>query len=240
MTMHTTRLLARDLVAEDTLAFHFERPPGFEFKPGQAMDVVLGADQTSTQPEVRHTFSIVSAPFQNELMVATRMRDSAFKRALGALPMGSALTLDGPFGSLGLHKAAARAAVFIAGGIGITPFMSMLRQAAHLQTPQDLLLLYSNHRPEDAAFLGELQQLATANPRFHMHATMTQMGRSTQPWAGHTGPIDSGFVQRATQGLAAPICYIAGPPAMVEAMRQVLAGAGVDEDDVRSEEFFGY
>lgn len=240
MTMHTTRLLARDLVAEDTLAFHFERPPGFEFKPGQAMDVVLGADQTSTQPEVRHTFSIVSAPFQNELTVATRMRDSAFKRALGALPMGSALTLDGPFGSLGLHKAAARAGVFIAGGIGITPFMSMLRQAAHLQTPQDLLLLYSNHRPEDAAFLGELQQLATANARFHMHATMTQMGRSTQPWAGHTGPIDSGFVQRATQGLAAPICYIAGPPAMVEAMRQVLAGAGVDEDDVRSEEFFGY
>lgn len=240
MTQHTTPLLARALIAEGTMAFHFERPPGFDFKPGQAMDVVLGADPASSQPEARHAFSIVSAPFQNELVVATRMRDSAFKNALAALPVGAQLTLDGPFGSLGLHKATARAGVFIAGGIGITPFMSMLRHAARQQTPQDLLLLYSNHRPEDAAFLGELQQLETVNPRFRMAATMTQMSRSTQPWAGHTGPIDSDFVQRATQGLPAPIFYIAGPPAMVEAMRQVLAGAGIDEDDVRSEEFYGY
>lgn len=240
MTLHTTRLLTRDLVAEGTMAFHFERPPGFDFKPGQAMDVVLGADQASTQPEARHAFSIVSAPFQNELVIATRMRGSTFKNTLAALPLGTQVILDGPFGSLGLHKATARAGVFIAGGIGITPFMSMLRHTAQQQTPQDLLLLYSNHRPEDAAFLGELQQLETVNSRFHMVATMTQMDRSTQPWAGPMGPIDSALVQRITHDLPAPIFYIAGPPAMVEAMRQVLAGAGIDEDDVRSEEFYGY
>ncbi len=240
MTMHSTRLLARELIAEGTMAFHFEKPPGFEFKPGQAMDVVLGTDTASSQPEVRHTFSIVSAPFEKDLRIATRMRDSAFKNTLGTLPIGAQLTLDGPFGSLGLHRNPERAGIFIAGGIGITPFMSILRQAASSQAPQDLLLLYSNHRPEDAAFLDDLQQLETLNPRFHMTATMTQMGRSTQPWTRHTGPIDSGFVQRAAAGLPSPIFYIAGPPGMVEAMRQVLAGAGIDEDDVRSEEFYGY
>ena len=183
MTMNTTPLLARELVAEGTMAFHFERPPGFDFKPGQAMDVVPGADLASTQPEARHAFSIVSAPCQNELLIATRMRGSTSKDALAALPAGAQVTLDGPFGSLGLHKATARAGVFIAGGRGITPFMSMLRHAAQQQTPQDLLLLYSNHRPEDAAFLSELQQLETVNARFHMAATMTQRDRSSQPWA---------------------------------------------------------
>ena len=240
MTMHTTRLLARELVAEGTMAFHFERPPGFEFKPGQAMDVVLGADTASTQQDVRHAFSIVSAPFQQELLITTRMRGSAFKNALGTLPIGTQLTLDGPFGSLGLHKNPDRAGIFIAGGIGITPFMSILRQAVHHPVPQELLLLYSNHRPEDAAYLTELQQLEATNPRFHMTATMTQMGRSTQPWAGHRGPIDSAFVRSAAGDLPAPIFYIAGPPAMVEAMRQVLVVTGIDEDDVRSEEFHGY
>lgn len=240
MTTYTARLQAREPIAEGTMAFHFDKPPGFTFKPGQALDIVLGAGTASSETEARHAFSIVSAPFENELVIATRMRDSAFKRALGALPIGASVMIDGPFGSLGLHKAAARAGVFIAGGIGITPFMSILRQAASHPTPQNLLLLYANHRPEDAAFLTELQQLEAANPRFRMVATMTRMDRSARPWAGLTDRIDSGFVQRVASGLPAPVFYIAGPPGMVEAARQALAGAGIDEDDVRSEEFHGY
>ncbi len=236
MTIYSTRLVSREPLARGTLAFHLDKPAGFTFRPGQAMDVILpGA------AEARHSFSIVTAPHEPGLVFATRMREaSAFKRALGALADGAPLQIDGPFGSLTLHKKPNRAGVLIAGGIGITPFISMLRHAAHVQGEQDLVLLYSNHRPEDAPFLAELQALAQRYPKCRLFATMTDMAHASQPWDGATGRIDAAFIRRAAQGLADPVFYVAGPPAMVEALRDTLEDAGVDEDDVRSEEFFGY
>ena len=238
MATYTVKLLAKEPVAQGTMAFHLERPAGFEFRAGQAFEIILPGGPEGEDGS--HAFSIVTAPHEAELMFATRMRDSRFKRALGALPLGAELNIDGPFGSLTLHKNPARAAVLIAGGIGITPFMSMLRSAAEQQSQHKLVLLYSNRRPEDTAFLAELQALVKRNSRFHLMATMTDMGHSQQPWEGSTGIIDSAFVQHAIAGLAAPIFYVSGPPALVEAMRNTLVQAGVDEDDVRSEEFFGY
>lgn len=223
------------------MAFHFEKPSGFEFKPGQAIDVVLSGQMAGPDDQsAHHAFSIVSAPFQDELIIATRMRDSVFKHALKSLPIGSPVTIDGPFGSLGLHNDLTRAGVFIAGGIGITPFMSILRHAARNQRQQRLILLYSNRRPEDAAFLAELQQLAAQNERFRLVATMTQMSASHRPWGGQTGLITAELVKSVVGELAAPIFYVAGPPAMVEGMRQTLNRAGIDDDDIRSEEFYGY
>ena len=168
------------------------------------------------------------------------MRDSAFKRALKSLPIGAPAQLDGPFGSLTLHNNRARPAVFIAGGIGITPFMSILRQAARDQLPHALLLLYSNRRPEDAAFLSELQELERQNKRFRLIATMTQMNKSGQPWDGETHMIDEELVKKVSRDLSAPIYYVARPPAMIEAVRQTLNRAGVDDDHIRSEDFLGY
>lgn len=238
MATHTVKLVARQPVAQGTMAFHLEKPAGFEFRAGQALEVILpGAAEGDAG---RHAFSIVSAPHEGELVFATRMRDSAFKRALAVLPLGASLGIDGPFGSLTLHKKAERAGVLIAGGIGITPFMSMLRHAVEQRSAQTLVLLYSNRRPEDAAFLTELQALARRHPPLRLLATMTDMAHSTQAWDGATGHIDGAFVQRAVAGLPAPVFYVAGPPAMVEAMREALQDAGVDEDDVRSEEFYGY
>jgi len=240
MSACETRLEGREEIAEGTMAFHFAKPRDFSFKPGQAIDIILGYPSGPDAPSARHTFSIVSAPFEGELVVATRMRDSAFKRTLKSLAIGAPIKLDGPFGSLTLHGKQARPAVLIAGGIGITPFISMLRQAAHDQLPQRLLLLYSNRRPEDAAFLAELQQLERQNKAFRLVATMTQMGKSTWPWAGQTGVIDEALVKQVVGELSQPIYYLAGPPAMVEAMRQTLNFAGADDDDIRGEEFFGY
>jgi ferredoxin-NADP reductase len=238
MATHTVKLVARQPVAQGTMAFHLEKPAGFEFRAGQALEVILPGPAEGDAG--RHAFSIVSAPHEGELVFATRMRDSAFKRALAVLPLGASLGIDGPFGSLTLHKKAERAGVLIAGGIGITPFMSMLRHAVEQRSAQTLVLLYSNRRPEDAAFLTELQALARRHPPLRLLATMTDMAHSTQAWDGATGHIDGAFVQRAVAGLPAPVFYVAGPPAMVEAMREALQDAGVDEDDVRSEEFFGY
>jgi len=237
MGTHTTRLTGRHEVAQGTLAFTLDKPAGFTFRPGQAFDVTLPGAPGSGN-DVRHAFSIVSAPHEDHLAFATRMRDSAYKRTLAALPVGAPLEIDGPFGTLTLHGT--RPGVLIAGGIGITPFMSMLRDAAHRQGSRPLALLYSNRRPEDTAFWPELQALARRLPALRLEATMTGMAQSSAPWDGPTGLIDAAFVQRAGQGLAAPVYYVSGPPAMVRAMHETLRTAGVDDDDVRSEEFYGY
>jgi len=240
MTTYDVKLKKREEVAEGTMAFHFDKPAGFSFKSGQAIDVILINPPAGDAASGRHTFSLVSAPFQDDLVVATRMRDSVFKRALKSMSIGSSMRLEGPFGSLVLHNNRSRPAVFIAGGIGITPFMSILRQAAKDQLPQRLILLYSNRRPEDAAFLAELQQLEQQNKNFRLVATMTEMDKSSRPWKGQTRMIDEDLVKKINGDLSAPIYYLAGPPGMVEAVRQTLSHAGIDDDDIRSEEFYGY
>lgn len=233
------KLVGREEVAERTAAFHFSKPSGFHFKPGQAIDVILPGAASDATGE-RHAFSVVSAPFQNELVVATRMRQSAFKRGLDSLPIGQAVSIEGPFGSLTLHNNRARPALLIAGGIGITPFISILRQAAQDRLQHQLLLLYANRRPEDAAFLDELQRLPAANAQFRLVATMTRMATSVRQWDGETRPMREDLLRNLAGGLVAPICYVAGPPPMVAAVRQALNRAGVDDDDIRSEEFHGY
>ncbi len=240
MPSYETALKRRERLAEGTMAFHLEKPAGFTFKPGQSVNLEL-IDPPAEANSSRRTFSLVSAPFENELAIATRMRDgSAYKRALEALPLDSKIRLKGPLGVMTLHEDRARPAVFIAGGIGITPFMSMLRQAAHDRLGQRLLLLYSNRRPEDAAFLAELQELERRNARFDLHATMTDMGNSARAWNGARGMIDEETVKRFVGDAVAPVYYLAGPPTMVNAMSGVLRHAGVRDEDVNSEEFYGY
>src|SRR5215472_1967123 len=134
-TGHTAKLNCREQVAEGTMAFHFDKPNGFEFRAGQAIDVtLLDPPETDAEGDIR-TFSIASPPFEERLMIATRMRDTAFKRALKSLPLGTAVKIDGPSGSLTLHKNSSKPAIFLAGGIGITPFLSILRQATHESFP---------------------------------------------------------------------------------------------------------
>ena len=238
MPSYQVKLAGREELAEGTIAFRFEKPAGFNFKPGQAVVLEL-LDPPPEDGQKRRTFSLVSAPFESTLAIATRMRDTAFKRALKALPDGASLKLTGPIGQFTLADAA-RPAVFIAGGIGITPFMSMLRQAARDHAPHSLLLLYSNRRPEDAAFLGELQELDRHNGNFRLVATMTEMSKSARQWEGPTGFVDADLIKRAADGLMAPVYYVVGPPAMVAAMQETLRGTGVADDDIRSEEFYGY
>jgi ferredoxin-NADP reductase len=83
------KLLNRVEVAEGTMAFQFETPPEFDFKPGQSADLtLLNPPETDSEGNVR-TFSIASAPFEDQLRFATRMRDTAFKRSLKKMPLGS-------------------------------------------------------------------------------------------------------------------------------------------------------
>ena len=232
-------LLRRETVAEGTVAFHLQKPNGFVFKPGQAIDLVLDAPELGEDLK-RHAFSIVSAPDENELTITTRMRDSAYKHVLASLQAGGKVGIDGPFGSMTLHNNVSRPACFIAGGIGITPFMSMLRHACRVHSAHRLVLIYSNRRPKDAAFLPELQEMSRTNDHFRLVATMTDTDDSTAEWAGERRRIDAPFLASVLADLPSAITYVTGPPAMVAAVRAALTDAGIDEDDVRSEEFFGY
>jgi ferredoxin-NADP reductase len=173
-------------------------------------------------------------------MIATRMRDTAFKRSLKRVPLGTALKIDSPMGSFTLHKNSARPAVFLSGGIGITPFFSIVKQAAHEQLSHRLYLFHSNRRPEDAPFLESLKNLERVNANFHFVGTMTDMLQSKTKWDGETGLIDRAILSRHLSDLWEPIYYIAGPPALVTDMRKMLVSSGIDEDDIRTDEFAGY
>jgi ferredoxin-NADP reductase len=235
-----SRLLSRVEVAEGTMAFHFEKPSQFDFKPGQSADVtLLNPPETDSEGNTR-TFSIASSPFEDQLVFATRMRDTAFKRSLKKVAVGTDVKIDAAMGSFTLHKNSAKPAVFLAGGIGITPFISVVRQADHERLPHKLYLFYSNRRPEDAPFLETLQALERSNPNFRLICTMTAMPRSRMVWNGETGLIDNEMLSRHLTDLQGPIYYVAGPPSMVTGMRKMLVAAGVDEDDIRTEEFGGY
>lgn len=240
MAAYQVKLIRHEVIADGTMAFHFEKPADFRFKAGQSIDLTLIEPPETDAAGDTRAFSLTSAPFEDELGVATRLRDSAFKRVLKTLPPDTPLRVAGPFGSFTLHKNAARPAVFLAGGIGITPFFAILKEAAHQRLPHRLFLFYANKRPEDCAFLEELQRLEQANPNYRLIGTMTEMERSSQPWMGERGYIDAAMLRRAMDELYGPIYYLAGPPKMVAAMHKMLDEAGVDEDDLRTEEFAGY
>ncbi len=240
MPQFETRLTRSETLAEGTMAFHFARPEGFSFEAGQSMNVALVDPPETDAKGNRRTFSLASAPHEEELVIATRMRDTAYKRVLKAMAPGGRVSLRGPAGKFTLDRADARPAVFLAGGIGITPFVSMLRDAAHNKLPRDLWLFYSNRRPEDAAFLDELAALPRSNSRCRFVGTMVEMAKSSRPWSGETGFLDRAMLERHLKVLSASVYYMAGPPGLVEAMQKMLVDAGVTDEAIHTDEFFGY
>lgn len=237
---HTVRLVERRTVAEGTMAFLFEKPTGFEFTPGQFVDMTLLHAGGADEADKTRAFSIASAPQEQALMVATRLRDTAFKRELQRMPPGTAVHVEGPFGNLALHADQTRPAVLLAGGIGITPFRSMLVHAAMQGSPQRIVLFYSNRRPEDAPFLDELQALQQNNPRYTFVGIMTQPEKSSRPWRGETGRLTAALLSKYLPNVVAPIYYVVGPPGMVAGLRTMLKDAHINDRDIRTEQFAGY
>jgi ferredoxin-NADP reductase len=234
------KLQSRQEVAEGTIAFHFQNPSGWTFEAGQFIDMTLLKPRETDAEGNTRGFSIASAPFEDTLMIATRMRDTAFKRVLKTVPLGTEVKIEGPFGDLRLHDNVARPAVVLSGGIGITPFRSILLQADKANRPRRILFFYANRRPEDAPFLDEMRALARENARFTFVPTMTSMEKSHLPWDGERGPIDHKMLATYLAGITSAIYYVTGPPGMVKGLRTLLRATGVDDDDVRTEEFTGY
>ncbi|MEP6776514.1 MAG: FAD-dependent oxidoreductase, partial [Chloroflexota bacterium] len=240
MPINMVKLTKREDVADGTMAFHFEKPQGFLYRAGQFGDFTL-IDPPETDAEgATRGFSLASAPCEKDLKIATRMRDTAFKRVLKKLPYGTQLKLDAPYGSFTLHTNSAIPAVFLTGGIGITPVRSILVEATKVALTRRILLFYSNHAPEDTAFSEELRAVAAKNPQFTFVPTMTKMEHSRDKWTGETGYVTKAMLERYIDDLTVPIYYCSGPATLVSAMRELLTEAGVSEDNIRTEEFVGY
>lgn len=232
-------LLRSEVVADGTTAFHFARPESFAFAPGQYVDLSLVEPREADPSGNLRSFSIASAPHEPELTFATRMRGSPFKRELAALPPGAQVMAEGPFGDLVLNDDA-RDVILVAGGIGITPFRSMLRDAAHRSSERNVTLVYGNRTPQASAFLDELSTLTRALPGLRLVSCMSEPERCVPAWPGETGFVTEKLLARHVPNPCAVVWYVVGPPAMTAAMRDTLMNLGVDDEAVRVEEFAGY
>lgn len=230
-TSYDVRLLHKKQVAEGTMEFTMEKPAGFEYRAGQYGDMVLPASTGLTGDNNKHGFSFVSAPFEDTLRMATRMRaGSAFKQAAAKVPEGTMIQLLALWGDFTLHKNEKTPAVFVIGGIGITPVRSIIAQATHDRKPHKITLIYANRRRAQAAYMAELEQLAQQNPNFKLVPVYTD----------EQGYVNAETLRQAVPDIAAPRYYLSGPEGMVKAMRKLLVDVGADEDNIKTEEFEGY
>jgi ferredoxin-NADP reductase len=232
------KLIKKEEIAGGTMAFYFEKPEGFEYRAGQFADYTLiNPPETDAEGDTRG-FSLITAPFEEYIGAATRLRDTAFKRTLKDLPLGTEVKLDAPYGDFTLHKTETTPAVFLIGGIGVTPVRSMVAQATHDKTAHKITLLHANKTQSAAPFAGDFEQFAKENPNFNFVPVVTD--ETPADWAGEHGRIDETILKRHIPDLNAPIYYLSGPEGMVKAMRQLLIGLNVNEDNIKTEEFTGY
>ena len=231
------KLIKKETIADGTMAFHFSKPDGFEFRAGQFADYTLiDPPETDAEGNTRG-FSFVQAPFEPNLVAATRMRDTAFKRVLKNLPIGTEVKLDAPYGDFKLHNNESTPAVFLIGGIGVTPVHSMIAQASHDKTGHKITLLHASRAPADLPLRSNFEQLAKDNPNFTYIMTVEA---PDDRWQSERGRVSAEMIKKYVPDLNTPIYYLSGPEGMVKATRKLLVDLKVNEDNIRTEEFTGY
>jgi ferredoxin-NADP reductase len=233
------RIKDKQEVAKGTLFVTFDLlGEHFDFTPGQYFFVTLPDVGHQDEKGLRRHISVVTSPTERGVLgLATRMRDSAFKRSLAELPVGTEVDVEEPKGKFALPEETERPLVFVAGGIGITVFRSMLRYIREERLPYRVTLIYSNRDAESTAFLDELRELERELPNFRLILTMTQ----DPSWNGESRKIDAGFFEEYLgDDLNSFTFLVAGPPPMAEGVQQALAEAGVSEANVLADRFSGY
>jgi ferredoxin-NADP reductase len=240
MAEYDMTLVDRQRIARDTMAFWFDTTgSGFQFRAGQHADFVFRHPCMGSENDNSRTFSLANSPHDKRpIMIAIRIRKTTFKTALIGAALGTKFIVSRPRGSFTLHRDVTRPAVFLAGGIGIAPIRSILQQATQERLSHRLHLFYSNQEADDAAFMEEFESMTSLNPNFTFIPTIT--GRRTLAWPYEKGHINREMLTRYLLGLKGPVYYIAGPSGMVTAMTNLLNSSGVDDDDIKTEEFGDY
>jgi glycine betaine catabolism B len=186
------------------------------------------------------TFSLSSSPSEPaQISVTCKISDTPFKQALSRLRPGDTAEVYGPLGAFLFDRD--RPSVFIAGGIGITPFRGMLRYAADTGVTVDRRLLYSARVPEELVFRSELDGMSGASSHLEVHYTVTRPADSSVAWSGRVGRIDAAWIREVAAPLPHPKYYVAGLPEMIEQTIATLGGPlGIPDEDVDYEVFRGF
>ena len=226
-------------IAKGTLLVTFDlQGEEVDFQPGQYFFVTLPDLGYQDERGLRRHITVVTSPNEKGVLgLATRLRDTAFKNTLREVSVGAEVEVEPPKGKFVLPEDTSRPLVFIAGGIGITVFRSMLLYIREEGLPYRVTLIYSNRDRESTAFLEELEELDRELPNFRLILTMTD----DPEWSGETRRVDATFCKEHVEGdLNQYTFMVAGPPAMAEGVQAELAEAGVDEANVTADSFSGY
>jgi ferredoxin-NADP reductase len=210
-------------IAKNTFFLSFDiGGEDFSFTAGQYLKLAL--DSGPSTRDNCHEFSIASSPTDKQLAIATRGSDSIFKQSLLNGPLGRQVFISGPFGYF-ILPIEPSAVCFIAGGIGITPFRSMMRYLDKKSLGHKISLIYINHNQDTAIFLEELRN-------FYKRGKINLVERY--------GPLDKDMIEEKIISLNNNLFFIAGKSGMVLAVRQILINLNIPETNIQIDEFAGY
>jgi ferredoxin-NADP reductase len=224
-------------VAQQTLLVLFAVHDYPAYRPGAYFWVELPERGDNDEKGLRRHISLVTSPTEQGVVgLATRLRDTAFKRTLSRLEVGDAVQVEEPKGSFLLPEDTSVEYVFVAGGIGITVFRSMLRYIADERLPYRITLVHSNRDRQSTPFLDEVQELERRIDGLRVVLTMTD----DAGWEGEARRLDADVLRDLLGGLEDKTFLVAGPPGMAEGVADALRAAGVPEERVLSDKFSGY
>src|ERR671919_397888 len=217
------------------------------YTAGQFAFFDIGGVYNDPKGPIRH-FTISSSPTENFIMFSTRIRESPYKKRLSTLEEGSRVKVRGPEGQFILHEDYSKPAVFLSGGIGVTPFRSMIKYATDKQLPLKIVMFDSNRNRENILFKEEFDDWANINKNLKIIYTISndekqQSSSTANDWKGEYGRIDKAMILKYldTNILNNSIFYICGPPGMLKAMQSLLQDdLEIPKERIKVEEFTGY
>jgi ferredoxin-NADP reductase/nitrite reductase/ring-hydroxylating ferredoxin subunit len=226
----------------------------FEYTAGQYAFFDIGGVYNDSKGPIRH-FTISSSPTEDFVMITTRIRDTPYKKRLSSLKEGTIVKVRGPQGKFVLHEDYSKPAVFLSGGIGVTPFRSMIKYATDKQLSIKIVMFDSNRNHENTLFKKEFDEYANINRNLKIVYTITEEEEeekqgaqdtsfpTRQQWTGERGRIDEAMLTRhlIDDEIKNSIFYTCGPPGMIKAMQDLIQDdLKVPKDRIKVEEFTGY
>jgi ferredoxin-NADP reductase/nitrite reductase/ring-hydroxylating ferredoxin subunit len=229
----------------DVMSFKFNR--GFDYTAGQFAFFDIGEVYNDPKGPIRH-FTISSSPTEDFIMFSTRIRDSPYKKRLSTLENGSKVRVRGPEGRFVLNQDYSQPVVLFSGGIGVTPFRSMIKYATDKQLAVSIIMFDSNKDRNNILFKEEFDEWASMNKNLKIIYTISDEDRREQSltdandWNGEHGRIDKAMILKYLDSniLNKSIFYICGPPSMLNAMQALLQELNIPKERIKVEEFTGY
>jgi ferredoxin-NADP reductase/nitrite reductase/ring-hydroxylating ferredoxin subunit len=215
------------------------------YTAGQFAFFDIGGVNNDPKGPIRH-FTISSSPTEDFIMITTRIRDSPYKQRLSSLQEGVKVKVRGPEGKFVLHEDYSKPAIFLSGGIGVTPFRSTIKYVADKQLPIKIVMFDSNRNERNIIFKDEFDEWAAKNKNLKIVYTVSdEDGRnsSSSPWTGEHGRINKEMLNKYLNNdeLQHSVFYVCGPPAMLNAMKSLLENElNITKERIKVEEFTGY